>query len=239
MPDHVSEAPIVLIGDSFGTRRVHGTEVEVPDDATWPRQVQQALPPGRVDCDFRPFRKLTECPELLATRSCCRLAIVQAGLVDCYPRPLPQSLSRSSSLACKVLRRCIRPVRRAWVNYVHATTWSSRTEIVAAIEAIVQQSPTRLTGFVTAAPLLREHALYTPGAQEAIFEFNDLLRATVARLPRTFVIDLHTAILAAGHRTFLSPWDSHLNQAGNDWLATAVLQQIERLGAVPSWKAAA
>ena len=224
---------ICLLGDSFGCRRVHGTEVEVADDATWPRQVQRALSAGLVDCDFRPFRKLTECPVLLASRTDCRLAIVQAGIVDCYPRPLPQGLSRSPNLACKVLRRCIRPVRRAWVNYLPATTWSSRAEIVVAIEALLKQSSTRLTGFVTAAPLLREHAIYTPGAQEAIFEFNDLLRETVARFSRAFVIDLHTAALAAGHRSFLSPWDSHLNQAGNDWLATAVLQQVaERLGTV-------
>jgi hypothetical protein len=173
--------------------RKHGSEVEVPDDGTWPRQVQRALSTESVVSDFRPFRKLKECPELLATRSNCRLAIV------------------------------------------HVTTWSSRAEIVVAIEALLKQSPTRLTGFVTAAPLLKEHALYTPGAQEAIFEFNDLLRETVARFPKAFVIDLHTAILAAGHRTYLSPWDSHLNQAGNDWLAATVLQQIaERVGVAPS-----
>ncbi|HUQ72050.1 MAG TPA: hypothetical protein VM165_21150 [Planctomycetaceae bacterium] len=217
---------ICLIGDSFGTRRVHGCEVEVSDDGTWPQQVRQALSMGMVDVDFEPFRKLTECPALLASRSDCRLAIVQAGVVDCYPRPLPQGLSRSPSLMCKVLRRCIRPVRRAWVNYVHSTTWSVRDEMVLAIEALLSQSATRMTGFVTVAPLLREHAIYTPGAQEAIFEFNDLLRETVARFPRAFVLDLHTALLAEGHRRYLSPWDSHLNQAGNDWLAQAVLQQI-------------
>jgi hypothetical protein len=220
-------ASIQLIGDSFGTKRVHGSVVEVPDEATWPHQVQRAFAPGVVDIDFRPFRKLTECPELLMDRTDCELAIAQAGLVDCYPRPLSQSLSRSPHLACKLLRRLIRPVRRGWVNYVHATTWSSRAELVVAIEALLKQSPTRQTGFITAAPVLREHALYTPGAQEAIIEFNDLLRETVARFTNGFLIDLHTAVLAAGYRRYLSPWDSHLNQAGNDWLAEVVRQQLQ------------
>jgi hypothetical protein len=219
-------APIGLIGDSFGTRRGHGTDVDVPDDATWPQQVRRALSPLVVDVDFRPFRKLTECPDLLATRLDSPLAIVQAGIVDCYPRPLSQDWSRSPHLVCKIVRRAIRPVRREWVNYVARTTWSSRAELVVAVEAMLRQSPTRQVGFVTAAPVLREHAAETPGAQEAIFEFNDLLRETVGRFANGFVIDLHSALLAAGHRRLLSPHDSHLNQAGNDWFAAEVLRAI-------------
>lgn len=234
-------ALVQLIGDSFGTPRGTGADCDVPADQTWPRQVQHALPDDLVAADFRPFRKLTECPELLADAAGCRLAIVQAGIVDCYPRPLPQSLSRSPSLACKLLRRGIRPVRRAWVNYLYVTTWSTETELVTAVTTILNQSPQRMTGFVTAAPLLREHALHTPGAQEAVFAFNDLLRETVSGFPQGFVIDLHTALLAQGHRRFLSPQDSHLNQAGNDWLAAAVRNEIAlRLGiAVRSERAAA
>jgi hypothetical protein len=79
---------------------------------------------------------------------------------------------------------------------------------------------------VTPPPILSKHALETPGAQEAILEFNDLLRETVSRYPRAFVLDLHASIVVAGHRRFLSPWDSHLNQAGNDWLAQLALQEI-------------
>lgn len=224
---------ICLIGDSFGTKRLHGDEIEVPDDATWPRQVQRALPAGAVHVDFQPFRRIVECPDLLASGRDCRLAIVQAGLVDCYPRPLPHGLSRSSHFLCKILRRGIRPIRRAWVNYIYQTTWSSRAEIVLAVEALLTQQPMRFTGIVTAAPVLREHALYTPGAQEAIFEFNDLLRETVGHFPHSFLIDLHPALLAEGHRRLLSPWDSHLNQAGNDWLAGQVLDQITQRTGLP------
>ncbi|MDZ4684907.1 MAG: hypothetical protein SH850_07425 [Planctomycetaceae bacterium] len=235
---------ICLIGDSFGTQRIHDGDVEVAADCTWPQQIQRALPGMDVVCDFKPFRRLVECAELLSERTDCELAIVQAGLVDCYPRPLPHGVSRSSHLACRVLRRCIRPVRRAWINYVYRTTWSSREELVLSIEALLTQSPTRQTGLVTAAPLLKEHAIYTPGAQEAVFEFNDLLREIVARCPRAFLIDLHAHVLAAGHRVLLSPWDSHLNQPGNDALAGLMLGEIRArvptsAAAFPATRAAA
>lgn len=219
---------ICLVGDSFGTKRIHNNVVEVPEDATWPQQVQRVFPTGQVQIDFRPFRRIVECPSLLPTHTDCQLAIVQAGLVDCYPRPLPHGPSRSNHLFWKVLRRCIRPLRREWVNYVYRTTWSSRFDVVHAIEALLTQHPTRWTGLVTAAPLRKEHALFTPGAQEAIFEFNDLLRETASGHSRAFVIDLHTALLAEGHQRLLSPTDSHLNQAGNNWMARQVLTQISQ-----------
>jgi hypothetical protein len=219
---------IRLIGDSFGTPRLHWEQVEVPDDATWPRQVQRALPEGEVQFDFKPFRRIVECPDLLANHFDCQMSIVQAGIVDCFPRPLRQDVTRSNSFVCRVLRRCIRPIRREWTNYIYRTTWSTREEIVAALDALLTQHPSRITGIVTAAPLRHEHAVHSPGAQEAIFEFNDLIRETVQLYPRGFVIDMHTAVLALGHRRLLSSWDSHFNQEGNDWFANEVLREISQ-----------
>lgn len=220
---------ILMLGDSFGTERVHRGVVEVPAERTWPRQVSAQLPGQSIQYDFLPFRRLVECPDLIAEDVACDLLVLQAGMVDAFPRPFPLRFSKSMSLPCRLIRRLVRPWRREWINYVHATRWSSAEQLEQAFESIAAKLPAASVGLITLAPLTEQDARKTPGAQEAIMQFNDQLREQARARKHWFIIDLHPAVIAAGYTQFVSPVDSHLNQRGNDWLAHEVLAAIEAL----------
>lgn len=226
----MEQPKILLVGDSFGTERKHNTEVEVPLQDTWPKQVQEKTIGMKVDIDFKPFRRIVECVDLIETDANYDLVIIQAGIVDCFPRPFPLNFSKSMKLINRIVRRIVRPVRREWINYVYRTRWSSENEIISAIQTINKRVFPNKVGYITVAPLLNRDAQLTPGAQESIFDFNDLLRELSKSSPNMFIIDLHTELLSAGFKKYLSSYDSHLNKEGNFFLRDIVLQKIE------SWK---
>ncbi|QDS95830.1 hypothetical protein FF011L_46310 [Roseimaritima multifibrata] len=222
---------ILMIGDSFGTERRHGDEIEVSAAKTWPRQVQRMLPNQQFDIDFKGFRRLADCPALLPAKEPYDVLLFQAGIVDVYPRPFPLGFSKSMRLFCRLVRRAVRPWRREWTNYVYSTTWSSQAELQTTFESIDSLSQNAIVVFVTLAPLHKPHALATPGAQESIMDFNDELRHQVRQRDNWFIIDLHAQAIKEGYSHFISPIDSHLNQTGNDWLAKMVATKIQDLKA--------
>lgn len=218
---------VVLVGDSFGTERRRAGTVSVPQGSTWPRQVERSVTGAvHLTTDFKPFRRLVECVEVVQRHGAIDLLVLEAGIVDCYPRPLPLGPSHSKHTVMRVVRKLIRPLRRGWVNYIYRTSWSSAAAVREAADALCRQPAVKKIGFVTATPVCGVEALRTPGAQEAIFDFNDLLREVAARSDRAFVVDLHSELLRLGYRTCLDPIDSHLNQRGNDVLARLVLAAI-------------
>ena len=218
---------VLLIGDSFGTARQRAGQMSVSEEGTWPRQVERAVTSSvRITADFKPFRRLVDCVDVVHGHGQVDLLLIQAGIVDCYPRPLPLGPSHSRHTLMRVARKLIRPVRRGWVNYVHRTAWSTGEAVRAAAFALCRQTAVRRIGFITPTPVCGVEALRTPGAQEAIFDFNDILREATAFSENAFVLDLHAELLRIGYRTCLDPVDSHLNQRGNDVLSRLVLATI-------------
>src|SRR4051812_26081179 len=105
---------IVFITDSYGGPRIHGngTGVELPH--TYPELVKKELE-GKgytVRTDHASFRKITDLPEVLKSYPDADLYVLQAGIVDLYPRPLSQRLTLSQSFFAKILRRMVRLNRR-------------------------------------------------------------------------------------------------------------------------------
>lgn len=217
---------ILLAGDSFGTQRVHHGIVDVPFERTWPEQVKRRFNDKLNICtDFKQFRRLVDSTTIIGEHTDASLIIVQAGIVDCFPRPLSHRLSTSNKLMHKIVRQLVRPVRREWINYANRTTFATSQELEKAITDIIIQQPKRRVGFITVTPQTGKPAL-TPGAQEAIFDFNDLLRRVCNKYDNAFLIDIHLVVLARGYKKFLHPSDAHLNQAGNDLLSDIVSSVI-------------
>lgn len=223
----MKDISILLVGDSFGTERVHHERVDVPLDRTWPVQVRNKFDDIEVFIDFKKFRRLVECPPIIEQYDQPTIVVVQAGIVDCFPRPLTFEISTSKDRMSKLLREFVRPIRGIWMSLVYRTTYSSTSEIRAAIERLIRLRDGKSIFFITASPQNARMLRQSPGARQAILDFNELLRSFVSEYSNAHIIDLHHEMLIKDYNQFLHPKDSHLNQLGNDMLAELVIKALE------------
>lgn len=229
MVENVDLKTILLLGDSYGVERLtkwHTGSSMVSKEETWPCVVKNKFREYNFIIDFQPFRRLVEIPDILKCYSDVDAVVIQAGIVDCYPRPLPLLLSKDMRLPLRLLRRGIRHVRRSWINYIYCTKWSSDTEIHVALQEIINWSDHKPVYLITVSPILQIHSLYTPGAQDAIIDFNILIRDMAQKSPNIHLIDLHSEFLKIDYSKFLSNIDSHLNLKGNNWLSDIVIKEL-------------
>lgn len=220
---------VLLLGDSFGIERHYQGQIYVPAQQTWPQQVKRYFADWHIETDFKSFRRYVDLPDMINQQwADVDIVVVHAGIVDCYPRPLSSRITRSTKSRHRTLRRLVRRMRRFWLNYIYNKPWSSANDIKTASDKLVQLGRNKQLIVLTPSPVLTHEYLTTPGAQDAIIDFSNHLRQ-LAEGNNITLIDVHAAFMATSYQRFLHPQDAHFNQAGNDYVASLVIDMLQRL----------
>ena len=218
---------VLLIGDSFGLERVHSGSGKVATNETWPHLVMNHFNNEKIDfeIDFEGFRRIVECPAIIEKKNkLFDVIIIQAGIVDCFTRPLGIKLSKNQSLISKIVRRLVRVFRKEWMLYFNSVQWSSKNEIENAIKNLVKYG--NKTGFVSCCPISLSQAINSPGAQEKLIEFNASIQKFVETDDNFFMIRPDLAFLKRDYTDYIHPKDSHFNVKGNEMMSALVIHQL-------------
>jgi len=221
---------ILLIGDSYGTERPDNVNNEaVPLAQTWPEIVRRKLGNmAHVSTDFQVYRTIVKCATLIERNyGDFDITVLQAGIVDCYPRPLTEKGLGSKRFFPRLLRVVIRNAPHFWIRHVYRKPFHSREQIIKAIELILENKEGTVY-LLTVPPVSRYQAMQTPGAQEAIFELNDLYRELSNQFKNLKIIDLYIEFLRQGYERFINTKNSHLNKIGNSFTASLVFEEISK-----------
>lgn len=222
-----SEKIILLIGDSFGIKRVYQGDCYVSAEGAWPEQVKRQFPNHKIISDFRSYRRFVEIPQMITEKyPDCDLVIVHAGIVDCFPRPLSSDVTRSPKKIYSWLRRLVRKMRRFWINYIYNKAWSSAEDIENACNQYVELGKCRQIALITPVPMPLTEYINTPGVQESLIVYANRLRA-LSKEHQFDLIDIHKELIASDFSKYLYPHDMHLNQLGNDWLAQQAIDYLK------------
>lgn len=212
---------LLLIGDSYGTERVSAvTDEKVSLAETWPVQLALAAEKSgwQTDLDFASYRMLIETAQMVAARPRNpHICIVQAGIVDIFPRTLPLAASKSRSTFFRILRRVIRRVRPIWIRFVYWRPWVAERDLESAWLQL-RQSCGHLI-LVTYPALAHLHASEHPDSQAALDRLNSLIRKFCEEHENVSCCDLALYIQARGEQTHaVASSDSHLTRRGNEYL---------------------
>lgn len=220
-----------IITDSYGGPRIHSDEGAVAYEQTYPAIVAKELEAlgHKVSVDSASFRKLTDLPGIIQSKEPADVYILQAGIVDLYPRPLSQRWTLSQSFFAKLLRRIIRLNRAFFIRYIYNKPWSTTEEIKNSLAAILAKHTNTI--FINAAPVNAFQNDQTPEANRSIDRFNELLKIELQRYPDAIELDIHGMLLHTGdYEKFLYRKDSHLNVLGNQFYAATILEVIKKKG---------
>ncbi len=219
---------ILLIGDSFGVERVHSGVVDVPLSMTWPQLVKehfQNVHNITMKSDFEAFRLLYDILGALDKRleiNPFQLVIVQAGLVDCFPRPLPKKLFRSRHLIFRLLRKIISYIRPFWLRYVYCHPMIEEEMIVERFIKLTTKFPDINFIYINVTPQIHKQALNTPNQSKIIDKYNDAIKYASEPCNNLEVFSLNDVCC----NDDLNPLDSHLSLNGNKSLAKIVINII-------------
>ncbi len=221
---------IVILADSYGGPRIHDNTVEVNENQTYPLLIKYSfLNVHDVEIDYKSFRKVADLPSLLTKYMSADVFVLQAGIVDAYPRVLNQERTISSSFINKLLRKIIRLNRAFFIKYVHSKTWVSELDYRKSIEQIVKTSGKKYL-WVNIAPVNQFQEKETPGANESIRRYNSILSETIAGIENHFLVDVHTELVQnENYESFLHPKDSHLNTDGNKFYAELISKKLNTI----------
>jgi hypothetical protein len=222
---------VLLIGDSFGCQRVHGNNVTVAEEDTWPNLViKQFCELGigiEIEADFEPFRLLDEVLDIIdhkLTIECYDFVVVQAGLVDAFPRPLPRNAFRSRTFMLRVLRRMVRFVRLLWLKYLYCKPMvESGFLLEKCLQITTKHSATRFL-FTQLTRQIHKEALKTPRQAEAILDLNQ-------QLVRLSSIQNNVDMYQFDQRfdeTLLEKIDSHFSLKGNRYFSDRITNWLQR-----------
>jgi hypothetical protein len=219
---------ILFISDSYGGPRIHNNVADVPMQDTYPELARKELEAmgHTVESDSASFRKITDLPFVLKKHPAADLYIIQAGIVDLYPRPLSQEFTLSQSFLAKSVRRVVRLNRAFFVKYVRNKPWSTGQEITAAIHAVLSDGKKCI--WINAAPVNKFQDRQSPGANESIREFNMLLSRELKKYPSCTELNIYHALLQLGdYERYMHPVDSHPNKEGNRFYAETIMRVIK------------
>lgn len=221
---------IIFITDSYGGPRIHGNMEDISAARTYPElaKIELAKEGHEVLIDHASFRKITDLPELLKKYPNGDLYVLQAGIVDLYPRPLSQKLTLSQSVAAKSLRRLVRLNRAFCIKYINNTPWSSEQEIRNALSEILSSGIKCI--WINAAPVNEYQNKQTPGANASIVRFNALLGEELKKYPNCHLLNIHERLMSEKDpELYMHPVDSHMNKEGNRFYAEAILSGIKKI----------
>lgn len=222
---------VLLIGDSFGVERVHSGIIDVPYDRTWPALVKEQFVNStrvKIDSDFKAFRLLDELLDILDIKlegSSYRVVIIEAGLVDCFPRSLPRTLFRSRNIICRLLRKSISYIRPFWLKNIYCQPMIRKEALVTKFCGVINKFPKIKFIYVTMTPQLHEQAVNTPNQATIIESYNDEIKRAGSQCDNFEIFDFNAVCC----QMYLHPVDSHLTLAGNQYLADVVIKIINGL----------
>lgn len=206
-----------IITDSYGGPRVHNDAGAVSEAATYPVLLKQELEKRghHVSISHASFRKITDLPELVKKSGRSDVYVLQAGIVDLYPRPLSQEYTVSQAFLPKLVRRIIRLNRRFFIKYLSNRSWSSPEQVYNAVKECMVNNNVRFF-WVNVPPVNRFQEHQTPGANASIDHVNALIAKAVAECNHADIVDVakHFKQLT-NMESYLHPVDSHLNNKGN------------------------
>jgi hypothetical protein len=179
-----------------------------------------------VEIDYASFRKSTDLPSLFEKHKDADIYIIQAGIVDAYPRPLSQQLTISQSFLAKSLRRIIRLNRRFFIKYVRNKPWTTEQEFAEAVEKVCRNSKAKLI-WINIAPVNLLQEKETPGANNAIRNFNKILSDVIKKHSNCVELNIYNLLTSTkNYEIYLHPIDSHLNKEGNRFYADEILKLL-------------
>jgi hypothetical protein len=171
-----------------------------------------------------------------------QVLILQCGIVDCAPRPIPAFLRK---LIGKLPGRVRAPITgllhyaRPWLLKAGLSWRLTSPRVFAAMLArwlAHAACQSERVYVVNIAPTIPSIAAHSPGFEQSIVAYNAHIAAAVAAAPSDTVvlIDVHEAIARRGNvATWISPSDGHhITGEGNLLYSELILQhELPRLGA--------
>lgn len=167
-----------------------------------------------------------------------QVVIIQCGVCDCAPRPIPNRLKR-------IISRMPSPLKRRVIDWLHANRaailrsgfrwqdvneksftstmhrWMSGAAANSIIVAVINIPPTT--------PNIEMHS---PGFGQSILTYNEILRDIVGRMGENVaLIDVHNAVLSDedGVNTFVNAKDGHhITRAGHELFSSMVHSVVAR-----------
>ena len=207
---------VLILADSYGGQRVFKGITDVPLDKTYPYLFKAHFTNLQTEINTASFRKMTEIPALCNENKNFDLLIVQAGIVDCFPRALSQKLTQSQSFFAKSLRKIIRLKRSIFLRLFRNKPWTSPSEFKNSIISIIESAAGRPILFLNIAPVNEKQEKENPGAKESIVRYNQLLTFATEGQSTVHIIDVHKVLEPISNRKqMLHSTDSHINSNGN------------------------
>lgn len=217
---------IVILADSYGGPRIHKNVVEVNESETFPVILRNMFPEHHFIVDFLSFRKITDMPNLVNKYSDADVIVIQAGIVDAYPRVISHERTVSASFFNKLIRKVIRLNRAFFIKYIRSKTWTSINEFERAIHLVKEQFAGKLI-WVNIAPVNAFQNKDTPGANASIAHFNSVLNK---HIKDDLLVDIHSFLLdQIDYEKYLHPVDSHLNVLGNKLYAEQIAEKLKQI----------
>lgn len=219
---------VLIITDSYGGERKHNGNTEVSIQQTYPYLLKQHYTNLNITYAAASFRKMTEIPKLLASYSGYDVLIIQAGIVDCFPRALSQRMTSSQSFFPKLMRKIIRWNRAFFLRFFRNKPWTTEKDFEMAVSEIMLQSKASHSLFINIAPVNTKQEKENPGARENILRYNQIMKTVSEKYSNAGIIDVHTSLTdPEKQKTMLHPVDSHLTTAGNSFYFSAIKNNLD------------
>ena len=165
--------------------------------------------------NYASYRRITDFPGLIGKYPDFDLYILQAGIVDLYPRPLSYKyvISKNSF----------------FIKYIYNKAWSTEKEIENAIKETCKLSTSKFV-WINVAPVNRLQEIETPGAAKAIMTVNTILERMLKTHANSFELEIYQKLVSQEkYESLLHETDSHLNIKGNAFYAEHLLSFLSPL----------
>lgn len=218
---------ILLIGDSFGCERFYDKNEVVLKNETWPELIKKHFynyDNLEIESDFKPFRLLTEVIEIINEKqSKYDLIVIDAGIVDVFPRPLPKNIFRSKNILAKILRRIIGFFRIFWLKNIYAKPMHDISFLENKVNNLLNKFSDSNFLFVNISEQFHEEAIRTPHVDSFIHSFNEMINLRFSKKNNFEFIDLNSH----NDIKYYSSFDSHFNKEDNKLMVNLISKYIE------------
>ncbi len=222
---------ILIIADSYGGPRVHANQDEcVLLEKTYPEIIRQHFD-GRYDVKYTAlsYRRMTNIADIIRSQPQADIYIIQAGIVDAFPRPLSFRATMTKSFFYKLLRKIVRLNRAFFIRYFRSKPWTSLIEFQSALQQIQSAVNGKELIYLGIAPVNVFQNKQTPGANKNIALYNKTLSDYCATNTISF-LDIEKEFAPhPSYEPFLHALDSHLTKDGNDLYARMIISEVSAM----------
>jgi hypothetical protein len=181
---------------------------------------------------------LHDCSYFSASKD--QVLVIQCGIVDCAPRPVPAfmraAISRLPGRVRAPITAFLHRERSRLLRGGFSWRLTSTRRFTHVLTAWLTHAASQfaIAYVINIAPTVAATARQSPGLRESIVSYNKLIEQAVAAAPdgSAVLIDVHSAISGSeDNGLFVSPADGHhITRLGNDLYANLILrEEVERL----------